>query len=327
MVLAPYHGQNDIGFGVAFNGIVQSLRTLGHEITFDDPTAEVEFSFSHPEWSFWSNPDSYHILLIPWESSEVPETWFWHLDDVNEIWATSNHVAMALIDNKVAPAPVKVYLHGIGDQWIPMKRRRKPGKPLKFLSIGEPSERKGGRDALQAFYDLFGDSQDVHLTIKAQEYNSTRIRNERGETIKLPQDQPNIDVILGSVSESELISLYLTHDVLIYPSWGEGFGLIPFQALATGMPTICTAAWAQYHKYLGLLALRSDVVDTEWELSHPGKMYRPDYEQLKELMRYSVDNFDSLAEQFYAQAPAIHAEYDWLKLTEEAFRPIVEKFE
>ena len=317
----------DIGFGVAYEGMTGALKKLGHEVVINDPTALVEVSFAHPEWFFWSNPDSYNIGIIPWESSEVPETWFWHLDDANEIWATSPFVASVLETNKVAPAPVKVYLHGINENWMPMKRRRKAGKPLKFLSVGEPSERKGGRDTLQAFYDVFGEDPDYHLTIKAQEYNSTRIRNERAETIKLPQDQPNIDVILGSISESALISLYLKHDILVYPSWGEGFGLIPFQALATGMPTICTSAWAPYEKYLGSLALSSTPMQTQWELAHPGMMYRPDYEHLKELMRYAADTFDDRAEEYYAQAPAIHAEYDWLKLTEEAFRPIVEKFE
>ncbi len=56
--------------------------------------------------------------------------------------------------------------------------------------------------------------------------------------------------------------MYHQHDVMIYPTYGEGFGFIPFQALATGMPVISTHEWADYKKYLGPLKLNSTLIDS-----------------------------------------------------------------
>ena len=315
--------KRDIGFGEASYGIITSLQQLGHVVPFGDPTAAVEISFFHPDWWDFSNPDAHKIGLIPWESSEIPDHWAMHMETADEIWATSEHCARAL-EKAGVPGPIKVYGHGIGKQWAPRKRER--NGPIKFLSVGEPAERKGAQMTLDAFYEVFGKSaEEATLTIKANGYNATRIRNGQ-DIIYAPQDLPNMRTVVESIDEEDLIQLYYDHDVLIYPSWGEGFGFFPAQALATGMPTICTAAWAPYKDYLNELALSSEVVPTRWPNEHPGLMYKPDFEELKRLLRYTVDNFDHLSEEFYAQSQTFHDEYDWVKLTEEAFRPIVEKF-
>jgi len=59
------------------------------------------------------------------------------------------------------------------------------------------------------------------------------------------------------MSVENLVNLYHTHHCLVYPTWGEGFGFIPLQGLASGMPTITTYPWANYEKYIGPLKLKS----------------------------------------------------------------------
>jgi glycosyltransferase involved in cell wall biosynthesis len=54
----------------------------------------------------------------------------------------------------------------------------------------------------------------------------------------------------------ELVNLYHRHHVLIYPTWGEGFGFIPAQALASGMPVITTYPWAEYKEFIGPLKIK-----------------------------------------------------------------------
>ena len=135
----------------------------------------------------------------------------------------------------------------------------------------------------------------------------------------------NITVITESMSDEELVKLYHDHDVLIYPSYGEGFGFIPFQALATGMPVICTDGWAHYNEYLGPLKLRSELIDSPWPV-HQGKVFEPEYNHLVELMRDVSINYNGYAGYYFAQSTKIHEEYNWDRLTNKAFAHIFKKF-
>ena len=135
----------------------------------------------------------------------------------------------------------------------------------------------------------------------------------------------NIKIITKDMSEEELIMLYHSHDVLLYPSYGEGFGFIPLQALATGMPTICIGAWAHYFKFLGPLVLKSTLQDSKF-FNLPGKVFEPNYKHLVELMRDVALNFKPYSNYYYNQAKAIHNEYDWVQLTNNSFDPIFKKF-
>jgi hypothetical protein len=60
-----------------------------------------------------------------------------------------------------------------------------------------------------------------------------------------------------------------------------------------------------------------------WPEVHPGKMLKPDFDELVDLYRYTYDNFADLSMMFYAQAPQLHAEYNWEKLTQEAFSHLI----
>jgi hypothetical protein len=122
----------------------------------------------------------------------------------------------------------------------------------------------------------------------------------------------------------ELQQMYADHHCLVYPSYGEGFGFIPLQALGTGMPVISTYEWASYSKYINL------PLSGRWDRSiwtvHPGNVLYPNYEHLKVLFEVAHHDIDRLLAQAYANAPSVHADYNWVKNTEKAFEHLVQKF-
>ena len=136
----------------------------------------------------------------------------------------------------------------------------------------------------------------------------------------------NIFVITDVLNDEELVNLYQSHDVLVYPSYGEGFGFIPLQALATGMPTICTSGWAHYENYLGPLKLKSTLIDSPWPFPHEGKVLEPNYQHLLEVMRDVSINFNAYSGYYFAQSTKIHKDYNWEQLTKNAFDKIIKKF-
>lgn len=312
----------NVGYGVAGYNIIESLKTLGYDVPFSDTTAPVEIFFCQPEYWEFSSPDQYKIGYWPWESTKADESWKFSIDLADELWTTSEWCRA--VYEKEFQRPVRVYRHGIDHQWTAVKRN--PGHVVRFLHIGEPAPRKGGQMALNAFRDAFGDATDVRLVIKAQEFNTTRLYDRYGSIISGPGDLNNVTLITADLTEQQMIGLYHANHVLVYPSYGEGFGLIPLQGLATGMPTICTAEWAPYANYLDDLALPGRHIESPWPKMHPGEMIEPDYDALVQAFIDTKNNIDDYTQSFYDQAAAVHAEYDWLKLTEEAFDHLSEKF-
>jgi glycosyltransferase involved in cell wall biosynthesis len=106
--------------------------------------------------------------------------------------------------------------------------------------MGEPAPRKGGQMVFDTFSEVFGINENATLTIKAHGYNTVRGRR----IYQTSEASPNSRSL--ELDTYQLVDLVQRHDVLLYPSYGEGFGLIPLQAMVTGMPVVCTGAWAPY---------------------------------------------------------------------------------
>lgn len=311
-----------VGYGVAGYNIVKSLMELGHSVPFDDDEAPVQISFVQPEYyAFYDH--QYKIGYTPWESTKLPEMWFEHMNECDEIWATSEWVKYIYLQNGIRK-PIYVYPHGVDKIWTP--RKRQVVNKLKFLHVGEPAPRKSGQMVLDVFMETFGKRTDVELIMKGHNINTTRVYDRYGSIVCTPDKLPNVKVITREYTTEEMVNLYKTSHVLVYPSWGEGFGFIPAQALATGMPTICTSEWAPYKDYLGELSVESNYVQSPWPQMHPGDVLEPDEQSLHEKMLAAYDNFDTLSQQFFDQAEDFRAEYDWLSVTEKAFDHIVRKF-
>lgn len=315
------------GYGVAGFNVVTSLQRLGHTVPFASETAPVEIAFCQPDYSDWSNPDAYHIQYTPWESDEVPEEWIEAFNEnCDEVWTPSPLVAQWYKDAGIVK-PIFVYEHGIDHMWA-RKRRQRDGV-LKFLHMGEPAPRKGGQMAMEAFRAVFGDRTDVSLTIKAWNRSDIRVYSKRGKSILGSPHRlyNNVETVYDELEPEALVRMVHEHDVLIYPGWGEGFGLIPLQALATGMPTICTEAWAPYKRFLDpKLSLGSRLVNSPWPQVHTGRMFEPSKEDLHFALKEVEENFDYHAGKAYKNSFGVHAEYDWDNLTEAAFDRIVTKF-
>jgi glycosyltransferase involved in cell wall biosynthesis len=121
----------------------------------------------------------------------------------------------------------------------------------------------------------------------------------------------NIRQIDNNLTVEELVSLFQYHDVLIYPSEGEGFGFIPLQALATGMPTISTGVWCSYKEFLGKNVIESKMGPTKSTGYRTGDVVLPDFDSLVYLMRNVYENISAECEHYYKQAPSVYKKYNW----------------
>ena len=314
-----------VGYGYAGQHIVKSLNELGHNVKYADPKSDFQINFTQPD-GYKLHRDQYQIGYTPWESTKMRDGWVEKLNLCDEVWTTSDWCAEVFKNNGITK-PIFVYPHGIEKIWSPKKREKSKDGTIRFLHVGEPANRKAGQEVVDTFAKLFGNNPRYSLTLKCHKENTTRIYDYNGSIVGLPHEvYKNISLVTDELAINELVSLFHCHDVLIYPSYGEGFGFIPLQALATGMPTICTSEWAHYRKFLGPLGLKSKPIVSPWPFEHPGEVLKPDLAHLEELMYDVSINFKAYAGYYYSQAKQVHKEYDWLQLTKNVLKHLEEKF-
>ena len=320
---APEYMDRNVGYGEASWHIFKEFEKQGVQCLIGEPESKICISFIQPNlYKFGKH--QYKIGYTPWESTWIPESWEKPLKiDIDELWTTSPWCAEMF--RKHTNKPVFVYEHGIEDDWIPLKRTINPSRPFRFLHIGEPFSRKDAQMVVRAFTEIFGDDPNYELIMKATRINTTKIFDPasgevRGSPGAFYKNVKSIDELL---STEQMSGLYDLCDVFVYPSWGEGFGLNPIQAMAKGIPTICTEAWASYAKYI-TMPLSSEKVSSPWPETHPGEMYRPNYEQLSNYMQDVVKDYERYSNIAYKNSFLIHKNYNWEKVTKPAIKRLKE---
>jgi glycosyltransferase involved in cell wall biosynthesis len=120
--------------------------------------------------------------------------------------------------------------------------RRKPAlpRPFRFLAVGKFEERKGYKQLLRAFADVFGNSVDVQLVIKADYFldfeNKKKTFNEMVATFGIS----NVTLMDGAWAKERLFALYSCCDAFVFPSRSEAWGLPAIEAVASGLPIVST---------------------------------------------------------------------------------------
>ena len=200
---------------------------------------------------------------------------------------------------------------------------------VRFLHVDSDNPRKRSDLAIKAFKAAFGDDPKYQLTLKYS-LKKTKYFDTYPESLV---DWNNDEILAGHgrwdgnvrhieeiISSADMVTLYHHHDVLVYPSEGEGFGFIPLQALATGMPTICTGRWPSYERYLLGNLIESKLGPSTFMEHYPGDCVIPIEESLIDLMKTVASEIQAQSKMFYDQAPEVAREYSWENKT----RPVLE---
>lgn len=299
------------GYGYATNRMLTSLKNLGYEVGHNDGTADIGFCFNQPHhWKFYG--DQYKIGYHPWESTLLRPGWADIMNQCDEIWTPSPIIADWYTRYAGITVPVYVYEHGVDDVWTTVPRVVED--KFKFLHVGAEASRKGAKEVMSGFRRAFPKTDHVELNLKIIS-EGWKIGSLRG-----------INIINGTMSLPELIQLYHDNHVYVYPSWGEGFGLTPLQAMATGMPTITVPGWAPYASFLDPnLYIGSRYKRSPWAALHPGYMLEPSLDDVIDRMRYAYNNYSEVTDYSYGIVEKLTQFYNWDRLTKEAFEALEDR--
>lgn len=196
----------------------------------------------------------------------------------------------AVFEESGVRVPVEVVPlgHDIAD-YYPLERPRHESAPYTFAWSGTPDFRKGWDVVYRAFRLAFGNREDVRLRLHFR---------------KLPDHarfgDANVEVVDGRLPLPAMRRFYQEADCFVFPSRGEGWGMPPREAAATGLPVI-TTAWSGLQQDIEQWALPLDVKELRpaafghWEPGDVGEWAEPDIDHLVELMRLCVQNRDDAA--------------------------------
>ena len=190
-------------------------RTIGHPRAFEQLSPILREKF--PEWiekgprrlpSLLSAEDTEHALA-------------------SKIVVGSSFTRRTLIENGVPAEKIVVIPLGVDlDAFRPVARPE--SHPLRFLFLGILGARKGLPLLLEAWRSL--GRVDAELLLAGPV-------NDRVAGLIPPM--PGLRV-LGKVSRRDLPKLLHQCDVLVFPSFFEGFGAVLLEAMAAGLPVIAT---------------------------------------------------------------------------------------
>jgi len=156
-----------------------------------------------------------------------------------------------------------------------------------FFMYGTLTLRKNVGAVFSAFASLFRDKPDAKLLLKTQSGTLGHV-----EYVGMG----DITVMDALWTPERLRKALAQADCFVFPSRGEGFGLPPLEAMATGLPTIIgnNTGMADYANPKYNLAIPTRTLSpaqrypNKW--GYVGNWYEPDFQTLKKYMLWCYEN-------------------------------------
>ena len=313
------------GYGKSFIEIQKAFRNY----SYNDKMMLVDFNNYRLKFQMYYGPDpiesahhpgQYRVHMSQHESTMiVPHKVRAYTVDCEEVWTANTWGAQAIINSGVPEDRVYVYEHGIDPKLYSPFLRGKNDK-IRFIHIDSSSPRKRSDLVEKAFdilYQKYGDS--IELTLKYTHaphgnisWHDSDVLANRGDWVR-----PGVRKINETLTDKEMTSLINFHDVLVYPTEGEGFGMIPLEVMASGMPVISTHEWCSYSDYLIDNSIESEIKepDISWGYPRIGDGVIAKFDSIVYQMEKAIENIGSISQKYYRQAPEILKEYSWQNKT------------
>jgi len=281
----------NLGYGVMLDGF---LKTKPVGVAFN-PNASVCVYMNPPHINETRKVGQYRAAFTMWESDKVPDRFIHCFSKYDQIIAPCQHNAdlFSKHHSNVSYVPLGVDT----SYWKPIKREA--NSTFRFHAGGSGWQRKGLDIVVKAFRQLKLPNAELH--IKAAKHAKDTPEDARGDNIYLHRQW---------MTQDEMRTWLNQADCFVAPSRGEGFGLIPLQTIALGIPTIIsdTSGQAQFaHLATGVISGGKSV-----SKNFGGTWDEPSVTQLAEVMLDHYHNDQSVKAIANAK---LATEFSWANAT------------
>ncbi len=258
----------------------------------------------------WDKPScERNIAIIPFETTLVPKSWVPRINAFTALLVPCKQNIQMFRDSGVT-IPIELIWWGFeSSKFYPIERH--PNRPFTFGTMGRLSTRKGTDLLIRAFQDEFKTEKDVRLICKTSDI-----------VYPFMAKDPRIVEKLGAWSHADIIKdFYQEVDCFVFPTRGEGWGLPVVEAMATGIPAICTN-WSGPQEFMtkedGYLLdyklVPADDFTKNIYKEECGNWAEPDYNQLRNLLRHCYSHQEEVKSKGQLAAKRMFDKYTWEKV-------------
>lgn len=311
------HGYEPCSWSIVWTELCNAFKDDGHEICdFADepvnPKEWIELWWGDPQfWSWSRNKIKLRIALVLSEASSIRaegrRNVIRNLSRADAIICPSDFAAIAF---REAPIDKSIYVSpfGVNEDEFRYIERDWEGC-LIFLHGGVTQFRKGSWMVPEAFIDAFRTKDNVKLIIASPVSSPmfTQIKMEYGK-------HPNIEFVYNR--ESSASELYSRSHIYVSPHLSEGFGLMPLEAMATGMACIvsrCSAPREYFSAQYGWwIEMSENYVPVKNCLPNTAGFWRlPEVDSLAEVMRAAYESKHNAYQKGLCASEFVNANMTW----------------
>ena len=308
------------GYGVASSKLISNLRELGMNVELHNKGQKVGILFHNP-YSILRMENQFRILFTMFESDKLPDDWRDYLEAADEIivpskWCQSIFEKFGFDNTKVIPLGFDERMYSYHDRLLPGLNN----KDFVFVHYNAFNLRKGFMELWEAFNKTFRKDEPVKLLLKTT--------TKQIPFPITPKEYPNVIIEQGNFEDFEMVQLLQRSHCFVYPARGEGFGLTPLEAMATGLPAIIPNATGMTEYFNADCMYEVKIKEwvpatyTRYKGMDVGKMAQCDIEDLGRQMRWVYEHQEEAKEKG-RQAAEYVKQYTWRKTAEKLSEEIL----
>jgi len=174
--------------------------------------------------------------------------------------------------------------YGVDDNRFLKSNRSYSQEKLQVLFVGEVNQRKGIRQVLEAAKVINSDKVVFNIVGLGKEYCS-----------ELYSEYESYVHFLGRVPYEELLHQFSSSHIFLFPTMGEGFGLVLLEAMASGLPVITTENCGgkdivvnEQNGFIIPVGDTKSIIDkVNWALTHPIQLQEMSIEAVNTARNYT----------------------------------------
>lgn len=239
------------------------------------------------------------------------------IDSQDHIWSCSDWASNGL--SKILNRPVKniplAFNHHLFTDYQLIE-----SDVFRFLHVGFPVFRKNHMDVVEVFSSLFGNNPKYELILKSYGAWPNRFTQDLDnklikKSIDIISQTSNIRIVNGFIPDGHLDEIMSNVHCVIGSSFAESWGLVPFNSLGKGIPTICiNASGMSEFAYMGIPVV-GEQLDTQVRGPLAGvESYRIKKEALCEAMMFVSENYESATNRACSNSKKIKDNYSVMNI-------------
>lgn len=322
--------EHDIIIEQEFDGPPQKVGTPLGDCQYDEIVNIVLYTTNGQ--LFYREYDRPVIAYNVWESTRQPDQFFKRLLEFDQLWVPSQWQKICSVEQGYPIDRIRVVPEGVDLNIFKPNSRKKKGKFTFFLA-GRWEHRKSVAEIIEQYVKNFGDNPDVCLILSADnKFSTDGFESVEDRLAHYGYDPEKYNIrVTRFMPFDEYLDTIQQCDCYLSCARSEGWNLPLMEAMACGVPTICSDYGAQLDFAKGI-AHRVDIVDhlppkevygyEEGEC--PGTWAEPDFDHLGHQMKYVYNNHAKCLIRAKAGSDEIRRDFNWERIVKKAKKYIEE---